>query len=103
MAESGNAENDEKEYKKALLKMYKEAQREQQIRAILRQYLEPEAYERAMNISVSNSDLYMQIANLIVSLIQSNQVSGRITDQQFVSLLNRLTYKKEPKIEFKHK
>jgi programmed cell death protein 5 len=70
---------------------------------MLRQLLDPDAYERIMNISVSNHDLYMQLSNLIVQLAQSNQVSGKITDAQLISLLNRLTYKPEPKIEFKHK
>ncbi|MCL5679757.1 MAG: DNA-binding protein [Candidatus Marsarchaeota archaeon] len=89
--------------KRALAKMYKEMQREQQVKSLLRQLLDPDAYERIMNISVSNHDLYLQLSNLIVQLAQSNQISGKVSDKQLVSLLNRLTYKPEPKIEFKHK
>ncbi|MCL4404607.1 MAG: DNA-binding protein [Candidatus Marsarchaeota archaeon] len=95
--------SDDKEAKKVLAKMYKDMQREQQLKSLLRQLMEPEAYERIMNISVSNHDLYIQLSNMIVQLAQSNQISGRISDAQLVSLLNRLTYKPEPKIEFKHK
>ncbi len=94
---------EDKEAKKALARMYKDMQREQQIKSILRQLLDPAAYERIMNISVSNHDLYMQLSNMIVQLAQSNQINGKISDAQLVSLLNRLTYKPEPKIEFKHK
>ncbi|MCL4387648.1 DNA-binding protein [Candidatus Marsarchaeota archaeon] len=102
MSESYEGQDD-REAKKALAKVYREMQREQQVKSMLRQLLEPNAYERIMNISVSNHELYMQLSNLIVQLAQSNQVSGKITDTQLVSLLNRLTYKPEPKIEFKHK
>ncbi len=102
MSESYEGQDD-RESKKALAKVYREMQREQQIKSMLRQLLEADAYERIMNISVSNHELYMQLSNLIVQLAQSNQVSGKITDAQLVSLLNRLTYKPEPKIEFKHK
>lgn len=94
---------DEREAKKALAKAYKDMEREQQIKSLMRQLLEADAYERMMNIKISNNDLYMQLANLIVQLAQSNQVSGRISDKQLISLLGRLTYRPESKIEFKHK
>ncbi len=103
MPEGYDSDNEDKEARKALLKMYKEEQREQQLKSVLRQLLEPDAYERIINISISNKDLYMQLANLIVSLAQSNQINGRLTEQQLISLLNRLTARKDSKIEFKHK
>ncbi len=103
MAEVYDEGQDDKETKKLLAKMYKDMQREQQIKSLLRQLLEPEAYERMANISISNHELYIQLANLIIQLAQSNQIAGRLTESQLVSLLNKLTYKPEPKIEFRHK
>ena len=56
-----------------------------------------------MNVRVSNYDLYMNILNMIISTAQSGRFAERITEKQLVEILSRLTYKPEPKIEFKRK
>ena len=96
-------EGEEEELKKAIAKRLKELQMEQQKRAIVRRYLEPAAYERLMNVRVSNYELYAQLLDLIISIAQTNKLRGRITDKQLVELLAKLTARPEPKIEFKHK
>jgi programmed cell death protein 5 len=94
---------DEERLKKAIAKKLKEMQIEQQKREIVRKLLEPDAYERLMNVRVSNYELYAQLLDLIISMAQSNRLPGRITDKQLVDLLSKLTSRPEPKIEFRHK
>lgn len=101
MAGQGN-EMDDAGARKAVSRMYKQMQQDQQIRSMLRQLLDNGAYERMMNIRASNPDLYQQLARLIVSLAQSNQLA-HVTEKQLVDLIDRLTRRPEPKIEFRHK
>ncbi len=81
----------------------KEAEIEKQKREVVRRYLDPQAYERIMNVRVSNYELYAQLLDLIISMVQSGRVVGTLTDEQLKSLLAKLTYRPEPKIEFRHK
>ncbi len=96
-------DNEEKEYKKELLNRYKTIQQEQQIRSYLHQIVDPNAYERLMNIRASNRELYMQIAQVLINIVQSNKSMQKITEKQLVDLINRMTQRRETKIEFKHK
>ncbi|MCL5100103.1 MAG: DNA-binding protein [Candidatus Marsarchaeota archaeon] len=102
-AQDNGDERNSADMKKAMSKLYKQMEQDQQVRSMLRQLLDDGAYERMMNIRVSNNELYTQLARLIVSLAQSNQIAGRITEPQLVSLLGRLTSRPDTKIEFKHK
>lgn len=100
-------ETEEEQYQKRLRKRVtealKEAKLEEQKKEIMRQFLDSKAYERMMNIRVSNHELYNQIVNMIISLVQSNRVNGKLTDAQLTSILSKITSKREPTIEFKHK
>lgn len=96
-------DGEEKEYKKELLNRYKAIQQEQQIRSYLHQIVDPSAYERLMNIRASNKELYMQIAQVLINIVQSNKSMQKITEKQLVDLINRMTQRRETKIEFKHK
>lgn len=89
--------------RKALIERYKKAQLEQQKKEVMQKLLEPKAYERLMNIRVSNPELYDQLVNLVISLAQNGRVSGKLTEEQLISILQKVTYKPESKIEFKHK
>lgn len=102
MEGSGN-EQYQKNLKKRVAEALKNAQVEERKKEILRQFLEPKAYEKIMNIRIANHDLYDQLVNMIVSLAQSNRVTGKITEAQLRSILERITYRHEPTIEFKHK
>jgi DNA-binding TFAR19-related protein (PDSD5 family) len=98
-----NESSNEAALKKAWAKAMKEAEAEQQRKTLLRRFLDDASYERMMNIRASNPELYLQLADLIISLIQSNRITGKILEPQFLQLLHKLTYRPEPKIEFKHK
>jgi programmed cell death protein 5 len=101
------ADEEEQQYQKRMRKRVTEAlrnaQMEQQKKEIMRRFLDSAAYERMMNVRVSNPELYDQLVSLIVSLVQSNRITGKMTESQLRSLVERLTYKKEPTISFKHK
>ena len=70
---------------------------------IAKRLLDPSAYERLTNIKMSNPELYRQLVNMLISLAQQNRIQGKVTEQQFRSLLERLTQKEETNIEFRHK
>ena len=89
--------------RKRLEAAYRKLQEEQQKKEILRKFLDDEAYERMMNVHISNPDLYDQVVGLIVQLVQARRITGKMTDAQLRSILERATYRPEPKIEFKHK
>ena len=96
-------DNTEDAARKELNKRLKAIQLEQQKRLLAKRYMTEEAYERLMNVRVSNYDLYMNILNMIISTAQSGRFAERITEKQLVEILSRLTYKPEPKIEFRRK
>jgi len=105
MTEGTDSEDDryQRDLRKRINESMKRAQIEEQTKNLMRQLLEPEAYERIMIIKASNPELYEQLVNVIVSLVQSNKIMGRISDAQFKALLEKLTARREPTIEFKHK
>ncbi|MGC8478466.1 MAG: DNA-binding protein [Candidatus Micrarchaeia archaeon] len=100
---NGNATENNAELKKAWAKALKEAEAEQQRKEVLRRFLDDASYERMMNIRASNRELYLQLADLIISLVQSNRLASKLTEAQFLQLLQKLTYRPEPKISFRHK
>jgi len=89
--------------KRRLEAAYRKMQEEQQKKEILRKFLDDAGYERMMNVRISSPELYDQVVGLIVSLVQSRRITGKMTDAQLRSILERATYRPEPKIEFKHK
>ncbi len=100
-------EENEADYQKKLRKRVSDAlrnaQMEERKKELMRQFLDSKAYERLMNIRISNPDLYNQLVNLVAALAQGNRVSGKITDDQLRSILSKMTSRREPTIEFKHK
>jgi DNA-binding TFAR19-related protein (PDSD5 family) len=103
MPENEQEPEEQRALRKQLVSALKRAQIEQQKKDMVQQLLEPKAYERLMNIKISNYELYAQLLDVLITLARSNRIAGRMTEQQFVDLLNRLTYRREPKIEFRHK
>lgn len=92
-----------REQQKRARDAYRNYQVEQQKKELAKQFLESGAYERLMNIRVSNRELYDQLISYIVSLAQSGNIRGKVSETQFKSILARLTYRREPTIEFRHK
>ena len=78
---------------------------ELQARSILKQVLEPAAYERLANIRAANSQLYGQLVQLFVYLAQNGQLKSRITEEQLKDFVSRLLAKqhRDTKIVFNRK
>ncbi len=101
--ENDNEDAQQKEMKRELMKRYRAQQQEQQIRMYMQQILDARAYERLMNVRVSNRELYMQVAQLLVNAAQSNRSIRKINESQLIDLIDRITNRRDTKIEFKRK
>jgi programmed cell death protein 5 len=78
-------------------------EREAQLRMLLKQVLEPDAYERLSNIRISNQELYEKISAVLLNLAQGGQLASRVTDAKLVALVGRLQPHRETKITFSRK
>ncbi len=94
--------NDDK-VKEMISKRMKALQIEQQKKEMLKRIMSNQAYERLMNVRVANYDLYSQVVDLLIAMARSNRITSQITDDQLKSILAKVTYKPDTKIEFKHK
>ncbi len=101
--EEGEEEQYSRKMRKRVTDALKAAKLEEQKKEIMKQFLDPKAYERVMNIRASNYELYSHIVNVVVSLAQNNRISNKITEKELKSILAKLTYRREPTIEFRHK
>lgn len=95
--------NNQKRLRKVLMDQIKRQQIERQKKEVVKKLVDNAAYERLMNIKISNYDLYAQLIDLVISLAQSNRIRGKLTEEQLVEILKRTTERREPKLEFKHK
>ena len=100
MAQPSEAEG---ERAKLMQQRMQALQAEQQKRIAVKRYLTIGAYERLMNVRVANFELYTQLIDLLLTMAQSQRITGQITEDQLKQILSRLTYRKETNIEFKHK
>ncbi|MGC8572321.1 MAG: DNA-binding protein [Candidatus Micrarchaeia archaeon] len=96
-------DNEEEKLKSALVEQYKKLQLEQQKKEIAHSLLDQDAYDRLMNIRLSNPDLYNQIINLLISFAQNGRLQTKMNIQQFLALVQKLTYKPDIHINYKHK
>lgn len=101
--EGQDERSQQKRLRKAVEARLHQAAIEQQKKEVLRKLMSQAAYDRLMNIRLSNYELYSQIVDLIISLAQNGRISGLLTEEQLVAILQKVTYKKEPTVEFKHK
>ncbi len=102
MQEEGS-EQQQSEYKKEMAKRLRALQMEQQKRELMKRFMTTDAYERLMNVRISSHELYSQLVDIILTMVQSKRITGKITEPQLREILARLTYKPESKIEFRHK
>ncbi|MEM3791444.1 MAG: DNA-binding protein [Candidatus Micrarchaeaceae archaeon] len=99
---SEESESNDEEIRRIIANRIKEQKEEEYRKKIARAHMSPEAYERLMNVKVANYELYKKLLELIVNLAESKRI-GIINDAALKELLEKLTYKREPTIEFKHK
>ena len=103
MAYDEEEQSSQKALRKRLSAALKNMQIEQQKKELMKQLLDTKAYERLMNIRISNPELYAQVINLVVSLAQTNRLQGKMSEQQLLSILDKVTFRKETTINFRHK
>lgn len=95
---------DESELQELRRKQLEEMQKEAQLREVLRKILDAKAFERMMNVRIANKELYLQLAQLLVYAYQHGQLSKRVSEEELLSLLNRIKAgEKEPTITIKRK
>ena len=84
--------------KKRLKEIKKQQQIKQQIEQIeqiAKQFMAREALERYSNIKVAHPEIAIKAITLIANASQTNQLSNKLTDEQFKRLLQQLQPKKE--------
>lgn len=78
-------------------------QLEQQKKELLKRLLSGKAYERMMNVRLSNPELYDKVVSSLAYLAQSGKGMGEISDEQLYRLLAKMAEKRETTIEFRKK
>lgn len=82
-----------------------QAQQQQQMEEVLKtvmsQVLDRKAKERLSNLKLVKPDIAMQLEMYLAQLFQSGQLRERITDEQLVIILKKITEKRETKIRRK--
>ena len=79
------------------------AEAQQALKSIMSQILEPKARERLANLKVVKPELAMQLEMYLAQLAQSGQIQSKLTDEQIVLILRKLSEKREIKIKRKGK
>lgn len=81
-----------------------EMQKEAQLREMLRKLLDPQAFERLMNIRISSREMYLQIAQLLIYASQQGQLRGQLNERDLISIINKIkSEEREGSITFKRK
>lgn len=101
--EAGAESSAQAKLRKKYEQMQQAAAQEAELKAVMRRVLAPEAYERVMNVKISNPQLYGQLVSAIAYLVQTGRIDKQLSEEQIVQLLKRMTEKRETKIEFKRK
>ena len=63
---------------------------DQQKQAVMRQILTPEARDRLARIKIAKPEFVEEIEQQLIMLAQSGQLSGQVTDQMLVQILERI-------------
>lgn len=80
----------QEELQKKVAEAQKMREMEAQLRSLLKQVLEPAAYERLSNIRLSNPELYAQLSRMLVMLYQEGRLKGRVSEQTLLELVQRV-------------
>jgi programmed cell death protein 5 len=76
-------------------------QAEDMLKAVMAQILDAKARERLSNLKMVKPDVAMQLMMYLAQLYQAGQIKEKITDEQMVQILRKLTEKRETKIRRK--
>ena len=94
MEEENHGVERQAELQKKIEQMRAAQQQEAQVRQALRMFLDDAAYERLVNIKMSNPALFSKVAGYIFSLAQSNKLKGKMTEEQLKMLVNAMLAQK---------
>ena len=86
------------------LKKLEEARKaEEQLKAMLRQVVDQKAYERLMNVSMANKELYLIASKQLIALY--NRVGRKLSDDEVLKVLRMLkaSTERETRIVFREK
>jgi DNA-binding TFAR19-related protein (PDSD5 family) len=89
------------QYKKELKKILEKKRKDEEIKKLMAKILEGDAYERLMNVKISNYELYMNVVNNLIYFYQ--KVGRKISDEELLMLLEKFTKKREGEIKFYRK
>ena len=90
--------------KKFLAKQQHEEQElhvEQQMEDVLRKILSPEAKNRLSNVRLVNPERYAQVVQYLVYAAQNGRIQQRLSEQELIDVLSKLSQKKEIQIRRK--
>ncbi len=76
-------------------------QMEEALKTVRMQLLEPNARERLANLRTVKPDLATSLEIYLAQLYQAGQLKSRITDEQLIMILRKLTEKRETRIQRK--
>ncbi|MEM4366909.1 MAG: DNA-binding protein [Candidatus Anstonellales archaeon] len=62
--------------------------KEMQLKALLRQCLENDAYERLMNVRLANEELYLTSSEVVIA--NSRRLGRKLNDAEMLTILRRL-------------
>ena len=79
------------------------AEAQQALKSIMSQILEPKAKERLANLKVVKPELAMQLEMYLAQMAQAGQIQSKLTDEQIVLILRKLSEKREIQIKRKDK
>ncbi len=74
---------------------------EDALKMAMTQILDNKARERLSNLKLVKPDVAMQLQMYLVQMFQAGQITQKITDEQLVVILRKLTEKRETKIRRK--
>ena len=77
-------------YRRKIEEMQKRREAEEQLRQMLQTVLDSKAYERMTNIKLSNEQLYLQLAQTLVTLYRQGQLKVKVTEAQLKELVSRM-------------
>ena len=76
-------------------------QMEETLKAVSWQILEPKARERLNNLRTVKPELAMQLESYLAQLYQAGQIKQKITEEQLVVILKKLSEKRDIRIKRK--
>jgi len=101
--EEDEGNEQQEELRAAYQKRLQQLQLEQQKKGLLRKMMDPAAYGRMMNVRMASPELYEKVVSSLAYVAQSGRRMERISEEQLVGLLAKMTERPETKIEFKKK